>query len=203
MFVIDCTGSMQGEIDAMKEDIIYFADFVMNEGLDINLGLIEFRDRLINEEHALHEFSDGIFTKKILEFQKAISLLKASGGGDEPESSPDALMLALKQKFRDCPNKVIVLITDASPHLPDKEVKSYDQIINKMKDIDLNQLYLVTMLDKGSGCLVHLKLLEGIVAYGGHGLAFNLSQKDKSRKENFKKVLAGLAKSITTKSVTL
>lgn len=202
MFVFDCTGSMGGEIRAMQDAIIDFADSVMKDGLDIRLGLIEFRDRTIGEEHKCHLFSDGVFTKKIMEFQKAVDSLRATGGGPEPESSPDALMLALDQTFRDCPNKTIVLITDAPPHLPDKDTKSYGDVVKKMKKKDINQFYVVTMLKK-SNCHVHLELLEGIQQFGGDGLAFELSKKDEDRKEHFKKVLRGLAKSISSKSVTM
>jgi len=200
MFVFDCTGSMSGEIKAMQEAIIDFASSVTSEGLDIRVGLIEFRDRTIGEEHKLHKFSGEVFTKKIKEFQNSISSLRATGGGPAPESSPDAIMLALEQDFRDCPNKTIVLITDAPPHLPDKETQSYEQVVNKMKEKDTNQFYIVTMLQSPE-CHVHLKLLEGIQENGGDGLAFELSKKDVERKEHFKKVLQGLAKSISSKSV--
>lgn len=202
MFVFDCTGSMYGEIRAMQDAIIDFARSVKADGLDIRLGLVEFRDRTIGEEHKLHRFTEGAFTKNMTEFQSAVDCLSASGGGPEPESSPDALMLALQQEFRDCPNKTIVLITDASPHLPDKDTRSYEQVIAKLKERNINQFYVVTMLQR-VGCQVHLKLLEGVQKYGGDGLAFELSKKDAERSEHFKKVLRGLAKSISSKSVTM
>ena len=42
------------------------------------------------------------------------------GGGDTPESALDALGLAAAQPFRADATKVILLITDAPPRLPDK-----------------------------------------------------------------------------------
>ena len=48
MFVLDCTGSMQGEIDAIKETIMDFADTIESEGVRVRVGLVEFRDRLKN-----------------------------------------------------------------------------------------------------------------------------------------------------------
>jgi hypothetical protein len=201
IFVFDCTYSMSQEIRAMQDALIDFASTVKAEGLNIRLGLVEFRDRTIGEETVLHRFEGEVFTKKIVDFQAAVNKLSASGGGPEPESSPDALMLALEQPFRDCPNKTIVLITDAPPHLPDRDTKSYEEVIAKMKAVNLNQLYIVTMLSY-TKCHVHLKLLEGIQGYGGDGLAFDLSKKDEERKNHFIKVLRGLAKSISSKSVT-
>jgi hypothetical protein len=200
MFVFDCTGSMQGEIRAMQDAIIDFAEAVKSEGLDIRLGLIEFRDRFENEEHILHLFDGNVFATDMTKFKQIVDTLKAKGGGPTPESSPDALMLALEQTFRDIPNKTIVLITDAPPHLPDKSTPSYREVIAQMEKKDINQFYVVTMLKK-KACKVHLKLLEGVHRYGGDGLAFELSKKDGQRKNHFKKVLMGLAKSISSKSV--
>lgn len=202
MFVFDCTGSMRGEIRAMQDAVMDFARSVTSDGLDIRLGLIEFRDRTIGEEHRLYTFSDGAFTKNLTVFQAAVDALRATGGGPEPESSPDAIMLALEQEFRDCPNKTVVLITDAPPRLPDRETNSYHQVIAKMEERDINQFYVVTMLQRPS-CHTHLQLLEGVQKYGGDGLAFELSKNASARKEHFKKVLKGLAKSISTKSVTM
>ena len=203
MFVFDCTGSMGGEIRAMQDAIIDFSSTVITEGLNIRLGLIEFRDHTIGEKITLHKFSDGVFTKKIKEFQETTNKLVAKGGGPEPESSPDALMLALDQPFRDCPNKTIVLITDASPRIPDKDTSNYPtDIIRKMRTKDINQYYLVTML-QSPRCHIHLQVLEGVQEYGGDGLAFELSKKDTDRAEHFKKVLRGLAKSISSKSISV
>jgi hypothetical protein len=202
MFVFDCTASMGGEIRAMQDAIIEFARTVTADGLNVRLGLVEFRDRSIGEKLELHRFSDGVFTKKLGEFQKAVDKLKAKGGGAIPESSPDALMLALEQDFRDCPNKTIVLITDAPPRIPDVDTPSYNPVIARMEKKDINQFYVVTML-KDPNCHIHLELLEGVQKYGGDGLAFELSKKDTERKEHFIKVLRGLAKSISSKSVTM
>ena len=33
MFVLDCTGSMQGEIDGIKETIMEFADTIEKDGV--------------------------------------------------------------------------------------------------------------------------------------------------------------------------
>jgi len=202
MFVFDCTGSMGSEIRAMQDAIMDFAASIVTDGLNIRLGLVEFRDRIIGEEHVLHKFSDGVFTKKIKEFKGIVGKLEATGGGPEPESSPDALMLALNQNFRDCPNKTIVLITDASPRIPDKDTKSYSEVIAKMKEKNINQYYIVTMLESPR-CHKHLEILEGVQKYGGDGLAFELSKKDTDRKDHFKKVLKGLAKSISSKSISI
>lgn len=203
MFVFDITSSMRGEIRAMQDAIIDFATSIVSDGLDIRLGLISFMDRTVGKEHKLFKFSDGVFTDQMPEFQEAVNSFRPTPAGPAiEESSPDALMLALGQKFRDCPNKTIVLVTDAPPRIPDKEVKSYKQVLEGLVEKDINQFYLVTRLSS-KWCQVHLKFLETVQGNGGDGLAFEISSKDDERKENFKKVLRGLAKSISTKSVTM
>lgn len=67
------------------------------------------------------DFSDGIFTMKINEFLHATKNLKPTGGGMNSNSALDALMLAIDQAFRICPIKVISLITNGPPRIPDKE----------------------------------------------------------------------------------
>jgi hypothetical protein len=203
MFVFDCTGSMMSEITAMKDAIIDFANLLITDGLNIRLGLIEFRDRLVNQEHKLHFFSGEVFTHNASLFMETISKLKANGGGGNGgESSLDAIMLALEQSFRNNQNKTIVLITDDAPHIPDKSTGDLQAVINRMKLKSINQFYIVTTLRK-TKCHKHLELLEGVLKYGGDGLAFELSQNDKDRKEHFKKVLRGLAKSISSKSISI
>ncbi|WP_287278250.1 MULTISPECIES: vWA domain-containing protein [unclassified Okeania] len=61
MFVLDCTGSMQGEINRIKETIMEFADTIEKDGVRVRVSLIEFR-RLINEEHQVLKFNGEVFT---------------------------------------------------------------------------------------------------------------------------------------------
>jgi Mg-chelatase subunit ChlD len=193
MFVLDCTGSMQGEIDGIKEAITSFADAIESDGVRARVGLVEFRDRLIGEEHRVLKFDGQVFTNNPSSFRKEVSPLKASGGGDEPESSLDALMLALRQPFNAEGNKVIVLITDASPHIPDQETSSIETVTNEIKRVGINQMYLVIRTMQ-SNCQVYLKLLEGV-----RGQAFEIGKGDdfRSRTEDFKRTLMALGKTIS------
>ncbi len=46
LFVLDCTGSMQGEINAVRDAITDFADTIASHAVRTRVGLIEFRDRV-------------------------------------------------------------------------------------------------------------------------------------------------------------
>lgn len=200
MFVLDCTGSMQGEIDAIRDAITGFADTIKSDGVRVRVGLIEFRDRLIDEEHRVLSFDGEVFTNNPTTFKREVSKLKASGGGDEPESSLDALMFALRQPFGSDSKKVIVLITDASPHIPDKETRGIEQVIAEIKNKNIQQFYLVTRI-KDSATQIYLKLLEGTRSIeGSFSMAFDLGTGDdfRSRAEHFQRTLMALGKTISS-----
>ena len=116
MFVLDCTGSMQGEIDGIKETIMEFADTIEKDGVRVRVGLIEFRDRLINEEHQVLKFNGEVFTNNPILFRQKVAKMKAYGGGDAPESSLDAVMLALAQPFDLESNKADQIILESREH---------------------------------------------------------------------------------------
>jgi Mg-chelatase subunit ChlD len=197
MFVLDCTGSMGGEIQAIKDSISDFADTITSQGVRVRVGLVEFRDRLNGEDHHVLRFKGQVFTDDPIAFRSVLAPLKASGGGDAPESSLDALMLALHQPFSDDAEKVIVLITDAPPHIPDQSTKSIDEVVQAIRDNKLGQLYIV-MRPQDEDSLVYLRLLEAT-----RGVVFDLGKGDdfRSRAEHFKRTLMSLGKTISASTV--
>ncbi|MFN8472507.1 MAG: VWA domain-containing protein [Anaerolineae bacterium] len=194
VFVLDCTGSMQGEIDAIKDAITAFADTIESEGVRVRVGLVEFRDRLIHEEARVLTFSGQPFTSDPAAFRREVSALRATGGGDAPESSLDAVMLALRQPYDPDANKVIVLVTDAPPHLPDQETRSIDEVVQAIRSVRVEQFYLVIRTEDQAS-QVYLKLLES-----SRGMAFELGKGDDFRKraEDFKRTLMALGKTISS-----
>lgn len=193
MFVLDCTGSMQGEIEAIKDAIMDFADTIESGGVRVRVGLVEFRDRLINEEHRVLSFHGQPFTNDPIAFRTEVAKLKAGGGGDEPESSLDAILLALRQPFSDVGNKVIVLVTDAPPHIPDVETRNIDQVVQAIRDANVQQFYLIIRTSDPNS-QVYLRLLEA-----ARGLAFELGKGEdfRQRAEDFKRTLMSLGKTIS------
>lgn len=195
MFVLDCTESMWREINGIKETIIEFAETIEKDGVRARVGMVEFRDRLYDEEHRVLTFGGDIFTDNPALFRQQVAKLEASGGGDAPESSLDAIMLALQQPFHPEGNKAIVLITDAPPHIPDKETKDIEEVVAAMKTAGVHQFYPVIRTQQ-RGSEVYLKLLSA----GAKGMAFELGKGDdfQSRSDNFKRTLMSLGKTIST-----
>jgi VWFA-related protein len=110
VFVFDQTGSMQDEIDAVKENTLMFADILRGSGMDFRLGLVTFSD-------AVEKVRD--LTADAGEFKGWISEIRANAGGDEPENGLAALDRALQFKFRPGAQVVFILITDAPYHQND------------------------------------------------------------------------------------
>jgi len=146
LFVLDVTDSMQWAINGVRDGIRDFArSLASNEELDTRIGLIAYRDHLSPEhdEPEILRFDGLTFTKDYEEFKKQVSKLRAGGGGDEPESTLDALVLAAKQPFRHGATRVIVLITDAPPHIPDRDIKSLEEAAAELERREISQLHLV------------------------------------------------------------
>ena len=144
MFVLDITGSMYGEIDGVKENIKDFMDFVQAEGLSVEVGLIAFRDLEMGEPPDVLKFRGKPFTKDAAAFKSQVSTLTANGGGDNPgESSFDALVLATRQPFGEQGSRIIVLITDEPPLIPDGKVRNVNDVISAMERSGIDQIHIV------------------------------------------------------------
>ncbi|MFC2085478.1 VWA domain-containing protein [Bacteroidota bacterium] len=108
VFVFDETGSMGNEIAVMKSFASTFTTMISSNGIDARYALISFKDV---------EEMVQIFTSDALLFQNAVNYLVADGGGDLPEVSLDACMLAINGlTYRPGAQKIIILVTDAITH---------------------------------------------------------------------------------------
>ena len=108
IFLVDITGSMQPQIDAVLNNLNTFVSNLSSRGIDYRLGLILFTD-FIEKVYQPTYSSD--------EFLSWLKPVRAFGGGDEKENALDALATIPKRiTFRPDANKVAILITDAPYH---------------------------------------------------------------------------------------
>ena len=193
MFILDCTESMAGELDAIRDTMISFVEMLQHDGLGIRVGLIEFRDRLVDEEHRALQFDGKPFTSDPVAFRHEALALQAVGGGDAPESSLDAVLLALRQPFAPRAQKILVLVTDAPPHVPDREARSVEQVVAAVRAAMISQFYLVIPVQEAQN-QVYLHLCSGT-----RGIAFDLGKGTdfRQRAEDFKRTLLSLGKTIS------
>ena len=111
VFVFDVTGSMQDEIEGVKQTCVRFADGLNRTGRDHRLGLVTFLDVI----GGVYQ-TDGSLTGDVQEFKRWIGGLNARGGDDGPELALDALVQTRHMQFRDRAQRILILITDAPPH---------------------------------------------------------------------------------------
>jgi hypothetical protein len=110
VFVIDTTGSMNDKIDALIQSCQSFVDKLATRRIDWVAAVVGFGDLTVEGDRIVATpFSSSADRVKAL----LRGLPRYSGGGNEGESSLEALQAALDQPgYRPDAMKVLVLITD-------------------------------------------------------------------------------------------
>jgi len=112
--VLDTTGSMQGQIDRLKQTLkaIHFQLTSLPMHPDIRFGMVAYRDR---GDSYLTRITQ--FTSNVESYQAMLENLYADGGGDTPEDLQSALDVAMHQlTWRRDALRIGFVITDAPPH---------------------------------------------------------------------------------------
>ena len=117
VITFDSTGSMQREIDQVKNKIERIGGVLMEMIPKTRIGIVTYRDR--TDEYPVKGLPLTDNLAKVTLFLEKIS---AGGGGDVPEAVHQGLQWAIeKNNFRRRARKVVLLFGDAPPH-PDKNV---------------------------------------------------------------------------------
>lgn len=134
---IDCTGSMRGTLQSVKEAALDFQGMFKSRMEDkgkiitsMRVRVIAFRD--IFADDPAFEVSDFYNLDQEPEaFETFLSALKAKGGGgDGPESALEALSIAINSPWdanADRLRHVVVMWTDALPHPLEKGTSQHAQ----------------------------------------------------------------------------
>jgi FHA domain/von Willebrand factor type A domain len=116
VFVLDVTESMQPYIDAVKQNIINFANDLASNNRDYRLGLVTFEDYVVSASADCNCDYRNQMTSNVNQFIGWVGSLHAGGGGDIPEDQLDALDYAAKFPFRPQAQGIVIIVTDAPPH---------------------------------------------------------------------------------------
>lgn len=127
VFVIDATGSMGNLIEEVKRRALAMHEEIINGLHDkkrkvtkMRVKAVVFRDIYVDavpfEESEFFTLPD-----ESREFRSFIENIRATGGGDEPENSIEALCMAMQSSFQvseqgQKARQIIVMLTDASAH---------------------------------------------------------------------------------------
>ncbi len=129
IFVLDVTGSMGNIIDAVKNNIIEFADSLSQRSVDYRLAMVTFLDIIENVYP---------FTSNVNDFKNLVAQQNAHGGGDAPENSLDALLRASQYDFRENAKKIIIWLTDVNYHIADNVTsQTIQQVVNALLQKEL------------------------------------------------------------------
>lgn len=126
LLLIDATGSMADEIDALKSNIRAIASQMPSQA-NVQWSLVAYRDRGEPFAGQLFPFSDNLNA-----FAAALDGVEAEGGGDYAEDVQGALALALEQFVAQNGRqavKLIFLVADAPPHLDYTDQPSYADLL--------------------------------------------------------------------------
>jgi FHA domain/von Willebrand factor type A domain len=116
VFVMDVTESMQPYIDAVKQNIIQFAQDLAANNRDYRLGLVTFEDYVVSKYPDCNCEYRNTMTSDVQKFIGWVGTLHAGGGGDIPEDQLDALAYAASFPFRPEAQGIVIITTDAPPH---------------------------------------------------------------------------------------
>jgi Mg-chelatase subunit ChlD len=117
VFVMDVTESMQPYIDAIKQNIIQFAQDLAANNRDYRLGLVTFEDYVVSAYPDCNCAYRKTMTSNVQQFIQWVGGLHAGGGGDIPEDQLDALAYASTFPYRPNAQGIVIMITDAPPHV--------------------------------------------------------------------------------------
>ncbi|MCA9674298.1 MAG: VWA domain-containing protein, partial [Myxococcales bacterium] len=112
VFVVDTTGSMGDDIDAVRRDMREILDHLRRHNPDYRVGVVAYRD--VDDDYLTRTFL--ALTRDDARIQQAITALTVGGGDDWREHVYAGINTALGQPWRPEASQHIILMGDAPPH---------------------------------------------------------------------------------------
>ncbi|MFO0969037.1 MAG: GYF domain-containing protein [Gemmataceae bacterium] len=157
VFALDTTGSMEFAISGVRTGIERFIEELQKNQLEARVALLSFKDLIEDpKEEAMKiiKFKGSTFTTDFNLFKNEVGKLRADGGGDLPESSLDAVIVAARFPYAAKSKRIIILITDDEPKTM-KDVLPEDlkmgkpkpatmaQALGALREYKINQVHLI------------------------------------------------------------
>lgn len=120
-FVIDTTGSMSDDIDAVRNNVKSIIDQVSAQTSGARFALVSYRDDSRSTGDSIDYASrlDLGFTTDGAALKASLDTLEANGGGDTPETVYSGVMKATELAWRSGVRKIAVVLGDAPPKDPE------------------------------------------------------------------------------------
>ncbi len=150
VFCIDSTMSMQYMIGQVTQNALHFYDDLARKMEEMGKCVDKVRVRIISFRDYNHDMDRSMESTRFFElpeekenFERAMKSITVFGGGDDAESSLEALSYAIRSDWRATPDRyrqVIVLWTDDEPH-PLHDISYQRNIYSSMPDNDPARYY--------------------------------------------------------------
>ncbi len=140
VFVLDLTVSMHKFIKSFANTITNIINNLKREGIDWQIGIVGYGDLKLKDPMQILPL-----TTNMLKIKEFLESLPAYEGGDIPESTLDAIKESLKlfnvngsdlrnfKAIREQADRIVFVVTDSPPHLPDEEGFWEDFTIDLLK----------------------------------------------------------------------
>jgi Mg-chelatase subunit ChlD len=135
VFVVDTTGSMSDDIDAVKADMRQILTHLRERNPDSRVGVVGYRD--ITDDYLTRTFL--FLTPDDAAIEAAIASIEVSGGEDWREHVYAGINTALElQPWRREASQHIILMGDAPPHDDyDNDPRTYESVTSKARTAPL------------------------------------------------------------------
>ena len=142
VFIVDATGSMHDEINAVKNNIASFSENLIESGLDIRFCIIDYRDITIpGEDTKVYTIDGSHWMNDIDSVVKTLASISVSGGGDGPETVIDPLGYVAdnsRMSWRSDAYRFAFVLTDAN-HKTDNGYgyKNLTEVADKLAEMEV------------------------------------------------------------------
>lgn len=170
--VFDDTGSLDDEIEDMKEKVRELTAAIASSQIDCRYSLVSFKDTVTVRQEWTSD-PDAI--------ARAVDGLEASGGDDAPEADLDAIEAVLEMGFRPEAQHMIVDITDEKTHYRDDGTSWSQYTIPETAGHLLSNgvsYILIGPATVSGSFTIHDDKRELVKALGGSGLFFDIHRDD-------------------------
>ncbi len=217
-FLLDATGSMAPCINAVKDNIASFVESLTSKDANDRPAVKDWRVKIVGyrdfEYSDAPPIVDNPFTKSVEEARSHLAALEATGGGDEPESLLEGLYLLAAMdetglgeppkpnawRHRTEARRFVIAFTDApyKPKMSQPKGGTVDDVINAMMT---SRIILYIYAPESFACYRTLQEMDKSewypIAVGPGKSPQDALAGFTSDKENFRKILDTLAKTIT------
>ena len=144
-FVIDTTGSMGPYIDNVKRNISDFAVYLEEKGIELRIGIIEYRDISADgiDSTNVHKLKGSTWHYSTKDMIETLGKLNVDGGGDTPETVIDGLGYLVDDKntmlWSSQAYKFAVVLTDANYKVANTHgIANMNEMIDLLVKNDIN-----------------------------------------------------------------